>query len=129
MVLFQAHGMVGRGGAPAAYPVPQKLLGALERWSQDRGTGLVLPPSSFALLWEGCKRSEGFELARHLLRLAQEGSHSDGAALVSGWMLSAGLATLTLPPRNFPPDELIAAAQRCLAGALLSGGTVKSIEF
>jgi HD-like signal output (HDOD) protein len=129
LVLFQAHGMVGRGGAPCPYPTPQQLLGALERWSQDRGTGLVLPPSSFALLWEGCKRSEGFELARHLLRLAQEGSHTEEGVLASGWMLSAGLATLTLPPRNFPPDELIAAAQRCLAGALLSGGTVKSIEF
>jgi len=129
LVLFQTHGMTGRSGALCPYPAPQQLLGALERWSQDRGTGLVLPPSIFALLWEGCKRNEGFELARHLLRLAQEGSHTEGGVLASGWMLSAGLATLTLPPRNFPPDELIAAAQRCLAGALLCGGTVKSIEF
>jgi hypothetical protein len=44
--------------------------------------------------------------------------------------LSAGLATLEFPPRNFPPRQLIDAAQRCLDGAQLSGGdTLKSIVF
>ena len=44
--------------------------------------------------------------------------------------LSAGVATLALPPKNYPPQQLIDAAQRCLGGAQLSGGgNVKSIEF
>ena len=38
--------------------------------------------------------------------------------------------TLALPPKNFPPQQLIDAAQRCLTGVQLSGGNaVKSIEF
>jgi hypothetical protein len=44
--------------------------------------------------------------------------------------LSAGLATLEVPPRNFQPHQLIDAAWRCLSGAQLSGGdTLKSIAF
>lgn len=130
LVLFQAHRLLAGDGDSGEYPAQQQLLGALERWAQDRGGGLTLPQNNFALLWEGCKRSEGLELARHVLSLAQESSRTADGALASGWMLSAGLATLTLPPRNFPPHDLIAAAQRCLAGAVHSGGgTVKSIEF
>ncbi|MGI8977976.1 MAG: HDOD domain-containing protein [Pirellulaceae bacterium] len=130
LVLFRVHGVLARGGDAGAYPAPQLLLGGLERWSQDRGTGLALSQNTFALLWEGCTRNDGFELARHVLRLAQDSSHSAEGAVPSGWMLSAGLATLALPTRNFPPHEIIAAAQRCLAGALLSGGgAVKSIEI
>ena len=130
LVLFRVHGVLARGGEPDAYPASQLLLGGLERWSQDRGTGLALPQNTFALLWECCTRNDGLQLARHVLRMAQDSSQTAEGALPSGWMLSAGLATLALPPRNFPPHEIIAAAQRCLAGALLSGGgAVKSIEF
>ncbi|MFN0021675.1 MAG: HDOD domain-containing protein [Pirellulaceae bacterium] len=130
LVLIQAHGAPGSGGAPETYPAPEQLLAGLEHWSQDRGNGLILPQNMFALAWEDCNRSDGFELARHILRLGKESSLLEGGLLASGWMLSAGLATLTIPTRNFPPRELIAAANRCLAAALLSGsGTVKSIEF
>ena len=43
--------------------------------------------------------------------------------------LSAGLATLTVPPKNFPPETLIDAAERCLYGAQISGGVIKSISL
>lgn len=131
LVLFRAHRASSEDeGDPSGYPAPRRLQAALSRWSNDC-TGLILPQSSFALLWEGWKRNEGLELSRHILRQAQESSPlTAGAVLDAGWLLSAGLATLTLPSRNFPPHELIVAAQRCLAGAVLSGGgAVKSIEF
>jgi hypothetical protein len=39
-----------------------------------------------------------------------------------------GVATLSLPPKNFPADDLIAAAHRCLGAAKTSGGnSLKSI--
>ena len=41
-----------------------------------------------------------------------------------------GIATLALPPKNFPAHELIDAAQRCLAAAQRSGGdSLKSIDL
>lgn len=44
--------------------------------------------------------------------------------------LSIGIATLALPSKNFPSEQLLAAADRCLTGAMLSGGdTIKTIEF
>jgi len=130
LVLLLAHRAPTRGGNLPAYPGPHALLAALENWSQEQQGGLVLPQNHFALLWEGYNRNDAFEMARHTLRMAQESSHVRGGAVAGGWMLSAGLATLALPTRNFPPQELITAAERCLAGALLSGGgAVKSIEF
>jgi hypothetical protein len=45
-------------------------------------------------------------------------------------VVSAGVASVTLPPKNFPPLDLVAAAQRCLAAAQSSGtSVVKSLEI
>jgi GGDEF domain-containing protein len=44
--------------------------------------------------------------------------------------VSIGLASLSMPPRNFQAADLLQAAERCLNGAGLSGGnSVKSIEI
>jgi HD-like signal output (HDOD) protein len=130
LVLFQAHEHNEQREAASAPPSPERLKKALQRWSQQRGSVLAVKPGSFACLWEGCRRNEGFELARHMLDQARESDMESQGILPPGWMLTAGLATLTLPPRNFPPRELISAAERCLSGAILSGGNaVKSIEF
>ena len=44
--------------------------------------------------------------------------------------VSIGVASVALPPKNFPAAELIRAAERCLNGARLSGGNaVKSLEI
>jgi HD-like signal output (HDOD) protein/GGDEF domain-containing protein len=44
--------------------------------------------------------------------------------------ISVGAATVCLPPKNFPPEDLLAAADRCLYGSGASGGNVvKSIEI
>lgn len=135
LVLFEAHELqTGSAGGTKEAACPQISLQRLERalqsWSQRRGPVLSLGQNRFALLWEGCKRNQGFELARHVLDQAQESALNEDGVLPGGWILSAGLATLTLPPRNFPPHELVSAAQRCLSGAMLSGGNaVKSIEF
>jgi len=40
------------------------------------------------------------------------------------------LATAALPPKNFPAEDLLKAADRCLYGSRVSGGNVlKSIEI
>lgn len=44
--------------------------------------------------------------------------------------LSTGTATVAMPARNFPPDELVAAARRCLyAAQVAAGDNSKSIEI
>jgi hypothetical protein len=51
-------------------------------------------------------------------------------ALRTDLTLSGGLATIDFPPKNFAPQEMLDAAERCLGGAQLSGGdTVKSIAL
>jgi len=80
-------------------------------------------------VWEDCSRSDAVQSMRQAAAEAKQWwigrSRSRGDLT-----LSAGLATLEIPPRNFPTKQLIEAAQRCLSGARLSGGdTLKSIVF
>jgi len=44
--------------------------------------------------------------------------------------IHVGAATVTLPPKNFPAQDLLESADRCLYGSRTSGGNVmKSIEI
>jgi HD-like signal output (HDOD) protein/GGDEF domain-containing protein len=94
------------------------------------GPCLQLHSGQFALLWGDCARSEALSTLRSVqqqLPAWQEECLSSDTVHLS---LSAGVATIALPSRNFPPSELITAAERCLDAALLGGGNaVKSIEL
>jgi HD-like signal output (HDOD) protein len=99
-------------------------------WAGQRSHAFQLGEATLAMVWENCSRSDAAETVRQVQRNLKTwripGSTSPDLAI----SLSVGLATLALPPKNFPPDQLIEAAQRCLSGARLSGGgTTKSIEF
>jgi HD-like signal output (HDOD) protein/GGDEF domain-containing protein len=85
-------------------------------WGDGR-CGLVLP---------ACDRDLAVELATTLVRGTRElTGPATGAPRLS---VSVGVATLSLPPKNFPADDLIAAAHRCLGAAKTSGGnSLKSI--
>jgi HD-like signal output (HDOD) protein/GGDEF domain-containing protein len=99
-------------------------------WAGQRGGVTQTGEAQFALMWENTPRSEAVETVHSVL--AQVKTWRPPAALGKdlGISLSAGVATLALPPKNFPPQQLIDAAQRCLSGVQLSGGNaVKSIEF
>ncbi|MBN2022086.1 MAG: HDOD domain-containing protein [Pirellulales bacterium] len=57
-----------------------------------------------------------------MARFYQDSSH--------GAHLALGAATVSLPPKNFPAEDLLKAADRCLYGSHASGGgVVKSIEI
>jgi hypothetical protein len=63
---------------------------------------------------------------QRIARCAGESLEALGPSL----SISMGLASLDVPPKNFPAQELISAASRCLSGAHLAGGdTLKSIEL
>jgi hypothetical protein len=75
---------------------------------------LRLDETRYALALPGCDRPSAVELARQLAAMLE-------AARV-------GVATVSVPPKNFPPRELYVGAERCLHAAQ-SGGAVKSIEI
>lgn len=92
----------------------------------DEGRLLRVDNFRFAVILEGCDRQPAVESTRQLVRRAREWSAERGHA----FSVSGGVATLAMPPKNFPCQELIDAAERCLHGVQLSGGdAVKSIDI
>lgn len=89
----------------------------------------VLPigEAKFAVLLADHDRSAATRAARQLLTDVQRWVASNRTRAIK---ISLGVSSLPLPPRNFPEQELIEAARRCLHAAQHSGGnTVKSIEL
>jgi hypothetical protein len=102
----------------------------LAEWAGQRGGVTQSGEATFALLWENCPRRDAVETVRQVLQQVKSWRMPGASGQDYEISLSAGVATLALPPKNFPPQQLIDAAQRCLAGVQLSGGSaVKSIEF
>jgi hypothetical protein len=59
-----------------------------------------------------------------------KGAWGPGTGKRRGQSIGVGAATVTLPPKNFPPKDLLLAANRCVYGSRASGGgVVKSIEI
>jgi HD-like signal output (HDOD) protein/GGDEF domain-containing protein len=86
--------------------------------------------AGFALILPDCDRGPAARLGNQLIdevRRLAPGRRPDGRWAVS---VSVGAATVSLPPRNFPAEDLLVAAGRCLSGSRASGGGVlKSIEI
>jgi HD-like signal output (HDOD) protein len=118
-----------RLGPDQATDLVHGLRFELADWTGQRSPATTVGEACFALVWEDCSRSEALQLARQVLSNAKEWRYNQPGS-PSELTLSAGLATLEVPPRNYDPAQLISAAQRCLSGAQLSGGdTLKSIAF
>lgn len=107
-----------------------RLRIAWDDWTGQPGAAMLAGDATFALVREGCSRSDGVQAARLAISQVKTWRYPGSGHETWKLTLSAGVATLVFPPRNFPAEQLIDAAQRCLSGALLSGGdTLKSIEF
>ncbi|MGO8751703.1 MAG: HDOD domain-containing protein [Thermoguttaceae bacterium] len=84
----------------------------------------------FTLLLPGCERSAGIELGNAMIHQAHRPEPRNGSLDSSGLAVAIGVASIPLPPRNFPAQELLTAADRCLyASRSCGGGVVKSIEI
>jgi HD-like signal output (HDOD) protein/GGDEF domain-containing protein len=89
----------------------------------------------YAVILPACDRRQAVSLANDLIArtrpaTTRPATTRHGAADAVVLTISVGVATVALPPKNFPATELIVAAERCLNGARLSGGNaVKSIEI
>lgn len=86
--------------------------------------------TGFALVLCDCDRRVAVQYGNQLVdRARQQGANQPGQRH-SPLSLSVGIATVAMPPKNFPPMDLWAAADRCLYGSRASGGAVvKSIEI
>lgn len=109
----------------------QRLLRLAEVFAEKESDHLAasLPggDASRVILLPEYDRQPAVELARRIL---DQVTHWSGRVIGdSGPTLSAGIATVTLPPRNFRVTDLLESAHRCATAARGSGGNgVKSIE-
>jgi HD-like signal output (HDOD) protein/GGDEF domain-containing protein len=112
----------------------EQLIAQLGQWCREvdhpGGTVVQSRDVQFAVILPACDRRQAVSLSNELIDRARRASlrqTADDAVVVT---VSVGVATVALPPKNFPAIDLINAADRCLNGARLSGGnTVKSIEI
>jgi HD-like signal output (HDOD) protein len=88
---------------------------------------LELADGRWMILLIDCDRRQAVEHGHHLLRAVRDAAQPHADVRLS---ISVGAASVALPSPNFPPKDLLVAAERCLQAALASGGNVlKSIEI
>lgn len=117
----------GRGITPSAARALLKRL--CDRMDHAGQTVLPFGDWGFAVILPNCERSSAVDSAHRVVAQLKEllPHAGDRKPALS---LSAGIGTVSLPPRNFPPADLLDGAARCLSGAQASGGgVVKSIEI
>ena len=98
----------------------------------DHGFTICLPhgEGGFAVVLPNCERSQAIELGHQLLDQVRHFPTQGAAGMGATIGVDIGVATLSLPPKNFPPEDLFEGAARCLYGSHSSGGgVVKSIEI
>ena len=109
-----------------------ELVGILERFVKTSPGGVLLQTTDarFAAVLEDCDRQQAVEFAKALVQHVRHGSRLRVETGVAAMSISAGVATVTLPPRNLPVRKLVEAASRCLyASGALGGDGVKSIDI
>jgi HD-like signal output (HDOD) protein len=116
-------------GASGMTALIHRLRGELAEWTGQARPALLVSDSRMAMLLHAHSRSEAVQAGRAAIAAAKRWS-LDQFRLAAELTLSCGIATLEVVPPNFATSDLLKAAERCLAGAQLSGGnTVKSIEL
>jgi GGDEF domain-containing protein len=122
--------LIVAGGLSGAANIAGLLGKAVEGICARGDEALQIDDARFAIVRQDCDRQHALEWTRRLVSGVQQWSQQRGAALPTTVTISAGVATLAQPPKSFPPQELIDAAQRCLFAAQSSGGAgIKSIDL
>lgn len=110
--------------------VMQLLESACAGLEHPQAVLLPLGEAGFAVILPDCDRRLAVELGHQVLDTMRRA--------VAKWLLpggvvpaiAAGVASVAMPPKNFPAPDLWNAAQRCLNGSgACGGGVVKSIEI
>lgn len=89
--------------------------------ASDKGCALVL---------SNCERRVAIDLGNQIIEQLQTVLPGGHGVEPSPARVSVGVATVSLPPKNFPAEALLEGASRCLSGSrAFGGGAVKSIEI
>lgn len=95
-------------------------------------SALLFPYSDWglAMILPDCDRAEAVRLAHQLLHAIRQVNWGGIWNCRGGLALAVGVASVDIPPKNFPAQDLLEAAARCLFASHASGGSVvKSIEI
>jgi HD-like signal output (HDOD) protein len=111
------HAVLSQAGDLLRTACRQFGVAHAEQWQVSETAQAVVLPH--------CTRREAINLVRQVLANLQNAPGPSAATHA----LSAGVASVDTPPRNFDPVRLLESAQRCLFAAEASGGQVKSIEL
>ena len=116
---------------PDRFESLRKLLETVcRRLDHPLAEGMSHGEAGFAVILLNCERQTavalGDEIIRTMRHLASCGSIPSDRPI----HLAVGAATLSLPLKNFAPQDLLAGADRCLYSSHASGGNVvRSIEI
>lgn len=131
LLLAEVHDypdLVFRAGINQATRVMHILEAGCQKLSPPGSQVVTVRDGSLGVVLVDCERHEAVQMAYQLLNLVREvNEHVVPTSRIS---LSAGIAAVSLVPKNLPPEALIEPASRCLFAAVGSGGdNVKSIEI
>lgn len=96
----------------------------------DHPDSVCLPHGDTGCAWilPDCERETAVLYGHQLIRTVNSLRVSNQASFSA--VLGIGIAFVATPAPNFPAEDLLSAAERCLFGSLASaGGVVKSIEI
>jgi HD-like signal output (HDOD) protein/GGDEF domain-containing protein len=117
-------------GTVVARQIVQQLGSVILDIAKGESTATQISDTRFALVLRNCDRQPAVEVGWRITDSVRNWSHADRTAMQAALSVSVGVASLAMPPRNFPAEELLTAAERCLTGVQLSGGdSVKSIDI
>lgn len=105
------------------------LEAACRRW--DHPDSVCLPYHDFGCAWvlPDCDRETAVEYGYQLMGIVSRLPAGDWPT-AKALTLQIGVSHVATPAPNFPPEDLLTAAGRCLAASAASGGgVVKSIEI
>lgn len=123
------HDLSGPGAQDIGRQLRRALDHACATFDNDYVSLVSLADGAAAVLGN-CDRSAALAAAHHAIReLSAPAGPGPSLATAVGVAYSAGVATMSVVPKNFDPAKLIEAAERCLNAARTCGiSTVKSIE-
>ena len=108
----------------------QDSAAVVNAMTETEGECLEVNDGQLTFLLEDHDRTQAVRASRRLVEGVHLWSQQRTTKGQSPITLSAGVSTVTMPPKNFAAEPLLEAAHRCMQAVQQGGGNgVKSIEI